>query len=316
MTYAADSNAAIVTIDNLFARADGDIAARDTQLAADAGSITSLRTQLDKALADLAACQGGHNPPPPAAPLYGSNNITRWPHSKVLRQFTPDGSYVLPNSIVPLWQWSNKSPLGGEASDIRAWGAFGVSGAEMGWAASVHAKGQRTHRIKWHEWDGKTRQNNNTTPYGLALSDWQKMQQAGIDYYANDPLITWVVVLTAFALSIPGEVDRYIGALKGLKCIGFDYDGSRPTKLPYVDYTNDIAEMVKWKAKGYDVCVPEFGVPGVTVDAQGAAKASWLVSTAHALTSAGASSVALFDSPPEGPLSGLPGTAWDAVLNA
>lgn len=314
MTYTESGAPALKALTDLLTSADASFSADGVAMANQSASIAALTAQRDQALASLAICQGLQNPPPPAPCLFGSNNITRWPKSKVLRQFTPDGSYVQPNAKVDLWQWSNKSAVGSEKSDIGAWATFGVSGEEMAWADKVAKTGQRTHRIKWHEWDAKTRANGGKDPFGVVLAQWQAMQQAGLDYYANHPTITWVVVLTAYSLSIVGEVAKYLGPLRNLKTIGFDFDGSRPTKLPYVDYTSDIAEMRKFKAMGYEVCVPEFGVPSVTAD-NGSNKSQWLISTAHALATAGATSVALFDSPPEGPLTSLPATAWDSVLN-
>lgn len=247
--------------------------------------------------------------------IYGTGTpaqaLAKWPKAKAFRQFfgdVPFASITIP--AVGLYAPSFKP------SDMAGIAAGTHRADLLAFQANVHRVGTPVRLIVWHELDAKL--NSGALPTSF-IPGWLAVQKYLVDFFATDPLITVSVVLTEYTLTNPTAGRTYeTFMVPGLKSMGFDFDGSRPTTTNYVDYTAGATAMAAVKAKhGVDVWVPEYGVPLASngSDASGVARGVWFTKTTPLLVKDGASVVDLFDTAPEGPLTDKPSlTAYEAFM--
>lgn len=247
--------------------------------------------------------------------IIGANTpgVQHFPASRASREFYGDVAFaaLTPHAGMELWAPSTKR------SDVAGFAAGKYDADLSALSAKCAAAKIKTKPALWHEWDVKT--NGGNLPPGVTWAQYVAAQAHGIAFFANDPWVTWTVIVGAHLLVSDDNAghgpDAY--SLPGLKSFGVDFDGSRPTALPYVDYGPHTARLAALKtAHGYDIWVPEFGAPKVPSD-DGTARAAWFNKTVTGLKNVGVSCICLFDTAPEGPLTDAPSVAaWNAILAA
>ena len=266
--------------------------------------------QIAALTAELYACQ--HPTPPPLSWFVGvsagpsiAEQLAKW-GPVPLRVFYGGrglGVDVLPHGGCASWNPTLNAMGGLSAADLSA---------VVAWAK---AQTQPVSLAGWHELDVK-KQAGQAVP---TLAQFGAMNVQLRSLMTAYPLVTVRAIFGAHLLVAPvgyGNVAAYLAALPAGFPLGFDFDGSRPTALPYTDYAANIANFTTIAAAHPDITVPEFGVPQVSDDPSGASLAAWLLLNAGKLRTAGARAVYLFDTAPEGPLvpGSLPFTAYKQII--
>lgn len=148
----------------------------------------------------------------------------------------------------------------------------------------------------WHEADKKVND---------GLFSFEDVVAAKNRFYdvikATNPDVLVANTLTGWLFDPKSEnyPDRW-AAVKA-DVLGIDCDGIRPTKLPYVNFVDEIARAVRFVADhggmGYrHWAVPEFGCPRIVADdPEGTIRAQWLTEYAGRFSEAGALYVAAYE---------------------
>lgn len=247
---------------------------------------------LQQALAVCQAGGGGGTPPGMAVGVNAYQGATaalaKW-GTVPLRVFdggNPLGLFVLPAGGVVSFNPVPAHLLGGlYDAEILQWAAAQTHPCEL---------------APWHELDNKA----NSGVVGIpTLAEQAQIVTHIAQLLAPYPHINVRIIVTAHLIVSPSVLGPLAAFMvPGVKRIGFDFDGSRPAALPYTDYTQHLLGVHAYTLAGYDVAVPEYGVPRVANDPTGQARAAWLLTYGHALRGAGATALYVFDTPPEGPL--------------